>query len=81
MVQTNSKCPRCGAEHSASSELCAACPAPSHTNDNERPSPNVIAFSDLALAMQVNEDDPLRRLAEILFRRDDAASKADEAGG
>ena len=41
-----------------------------HVNDNDLPPPNAIAFSDLALAMQVDEDVLLQRLARILGKRE-----------
>ena len=52
-----------------------------HINDNDRPNPNAIAFSDLALAMQVDEDVLLQRLAEILRERDVGGDTSDEAAG
>ena len=45
-------------------------------NDNQKPPENAIAFSDLALAMNVDEDTLLQRLAAILIKRDTAAAQA-----
>lgn len=47
-------------------------------NDN-RPAPaDAIAFTDLALAMGVDEDTLLQRLAMILSKREDAPSHESE---
>jgi hypothetical protein len=76
------KCQRCKSECGASPNgLCESCSATRHINDNDQPSPNAIAFSDLALAMQVGEDVLLQRLAKILCKRDADAGASDEVGG
>lgn len=46
-------------------------PAMSQANDNETPPSDPIQFSDLALAMGVDEDTLLQRFAEILRRREE----------
>lgn len=76
------KCQRCKSECGTSPNgLCESCSATRHVNDNGQPSPNAIAFSDLALAMQVDEDVLLQRLAKILGKRDADAGASDEVGG
>ena len=69
MPRTILKCARCKSECGTSPNgLCESCSATRHVNDNDQPSPNAVAFSDLALAMQVDEDVLLQRLAKILCR-------------
>jgi hypothetical protein len=79
MPRMTLKCQRCDVECGTSpNSLCEACSSTPHINDNDRPS-SAIAFSDLALAMQVNEDILLQRLAEILHKRDADGGASDEA--
>jgi hypothetical protein len=71
MPQSSFKCQACDviADRAASiqSEICAA---DSSVNDNEPPPVNSISFTDLALAMQLDEDSLLQRFAAILSKRD-----------
>lgn len=48
-------------------------------NDNHQPPRDAIPFADLALAMGVDEDTLLQRLAAILHEREDITD-ADAAG-
>ncbi len=48
-------------------------------HENDPPPPDAIPFADLALAMGVDEDTLLRRLAAILCKSEDV-SDADAAG-
>ena len=45
----------------------------SQANDNDAPPLDAISFSDLALALGVDEDTLLQRFAAILRKREDAA--------
>jgi hypothetical protein len=48
-------------------------------NDNNQPPSNAVTLTELASAMQLDEDVLLQRLATILHKREDAAN-ADVAG-
>lgn len=79
MALTSFKCERCNVERATSaSDLCEICSPAHHTNDNDQPTQTPIAFSDLALALQVDEDVLLQRLAAILCKRDEVADSSDE---
>jgi hypothetical protein len=53
----------------------------SSVNDNEQPPTNTVTLTELAVAMQVDEDALLKRLAEILCKRNAGAGASDEAAG
>ena len=70
LLRPKPKCRRCGAVHvTAAAALCENCAGDASVNDNSQPAPASISFTDLALAMQLDEDTLLQRFAALLHKR------------
>ena len=75
MPQTDAKYRKANADsNTVSGDLCQPCSRTTVDNDNNQPPTNTVTLTELASAMQLDEDVLLQCLASILRKREDDAN-------